>query len=377
VQDGTLCPGAQFDVLRKRAVPQPHIDGYCVAAMPAAPLPQGRGSLAPAATAFLQRARILDATARVVAERGYAGASVEEIRRRAGVSRRTFYTHFGGKEDAVVAAFDAAVAYVLPRLVEAFRGASDWAGAIDAAVAAYLALADCDGAWAAFCVVELPGAGRRAMARRDDALARLSEELGPSADLHGIIAALDVQLRTRLVGEGLSADAGFLRDAAARAAGVADALRAADWPTARAALARAVARGDGPVLYRALLALGEHRHEGGLPPPEDLEPLILGALPQASFFGLPVEALSRGEPGPWSVPSTTLRCLRHVCEHPDATASEIRAALGLAHLSTVTRQLNRLADAGLLERRRRGAPSRWRCSAAGTELAKLVASGAL
>jgi AcrR family transcriptional regulator len=180
--------------------------------MPAAPLPQGRGSLPPAATAFLQRARILDATARRVAERGYAGASVEEIRRRAGVSRRTFYVHFSGKEDAVVAAFDAVVAYVLPRLVAAFQGAADWAGAIDATVAAYLALAECDGAWAAFCVVELPGAGRRVMARRDAALARLAEELGPSADLHGIIAALDVQLRTRLVGDGLRADPGFLRE---------------------------------------------------------------------------------------------------------------------------------------------------------------------
>lgn len=329
------------------------------------------------ATAFLQRARILDATARLVAEHGYARVSVEEIRRRAGVSRRTFYVHFGGKEDAVVAAFDAAAAYVLPRLVEAFRSAADWVGAIDAAVATYLALADCDDAWAAFCVVELPGAGRRAMARRDAALERLSQDLGPSADLQGIIAALDVQLRARLAEERLSANARLLRAAAARAGAVAEALGGGDWAAARAALERAAARGDGPVLYRALLALGEHRHERGLVPSEDLEPLILGALPQASFFGLPLEALSRGEPGPWSVPSTALRCLRHVCEHPDATASEIRAALGLTHLSTVTRQLNRLADAGLLERRRRGAPSRWRCSEAGAELATSLVSGDL
>jgi AcrR family transcriptional regulator len=350
------------------------INGYCVAPMPAAPLPQGRGSLPPAATAFLQRARILDATARAVAERGYAGASVEEIRRRAGVSRRTFYAHFSGKEEAVVAAFDAAAEYALPRLVEAFRGAPDWAGAIDAVVAAYLALAECDGAWAAFCVVELPGAGRPAMARRDEALQRLSEALGPSADLHGIIAAFDVQLRARLVGDGLSADQAFLREAAARAAEVADTLRAADWALAREALTRAVERGDGPVLYRALLALGERDHEDGPSSPKDLEPLILDALPHASFFGLPLEALSRGEVGPWSVPSGALLCLRHVCEHPDATASEIRAALGLTHLSTVTRQLSRLAAAGLLERgKRRGASHRWRCTAAGAELAKRLA----
>jgi AcrR family transcriptional regulator len=343
--------------------------------MPPVPLPQGRGSLPPVATAFLQRARILDATARVVAERGYAGASVEEIRRRAGVSRRTFYAHFSGKEDAVVAAFDAAVAYVLPRLVEAFRSAPDWARAIDATVAAYLALAECDGAWAALCVVELPGAGRRAMARRDEALARLSEELGPSADLHGIIAALDGQLRARLVGDWLRADAAFMREAEARGAAVADTLHAADWPAAREALDRAGARGDGPVLYRALVALAEHGRDGGAaPPPDDLEALILDALPRATFFGLPLEALSRGEPSPWSAPSTALLCLRHVSEHPGATASEIRVALGLAHLSTVTRQLNGLAAAGLLERRaRRGSSHRWHCTEAGTELANRLA----
>ena len=117
-----------------------------------------------------------------------------------------------------------------------------------------------------------------------------------------------------------------------------------------------------------------HRRERGPAPPEDLELLILDALAGASFFGLPLESLSRGEPGPWSAPSAALRCLRHVCEHPDATASEIRVALGLAHLSTVTRQLNQLERAGLLERgTRRGAAHHWRCTEAGDELAGQLA----
>jgi AcrR family transcriptional regulator len=338
--------------------------------MDAAPLPRGRGSLPPAATAFLVRARILDATARVVAERGYAAASVEAIRRRAGVSRRAFYTHFADKDDAVVAAFDAAAAYALPRLLDAFRGAPDWAGAIDAAVAAYLALIDCDGAWATLCVVELPGAGRRAMAHRDAALARLSDELGPSADLHGIIAALDVQLRPRLAGKGLNADPGFLRDAAARATAIAETLRTGDWAAARAALEHAAQRGDGPVLARALLVLRE-RDGGRDDPPHDLEPLVLDALPSASFFGLPLEALSRGEPGPWSEPSPALRCLRRLHEHPGATAVQLRDATGIGHLSTVTRQLSRLAAAGLVRRDDGIArPHRWRCTEAGDELAR-------
>ena len=38
-----------------------------------------------------QRARLLDAMIRVVAERGYAAASVTDVVRTAGVSRSTFY----------------------------------------------------------------------------------------------------------------------------------------------------------------------------------------------------------------------------------------------------------------------------------------------
>ena len=226
------------------------IDGYCVAANACCAAssrqrePASRGDGVPAARADP------GCHGAAVAERGYAGASVEEIRRRAGVSRRTFYAHFGGKEDAVVAAFDAAVAYVLPRLVEAFRSAPDWAGAIDATVAAYLALAECDGAWAALCVVELPGAGRRAMARRDAALERLAEELGPSADLHGIIAALDGQMRTRLVRRWAERGCGVLAGGGGAGGCGGGRPARADWTAVRAALARAVARGDGPVLLR-------------------------------------------------------------------------------------------------------------------------------
>jgi AcrR family transcriptional regulator len=347
---------------------------YCVAPMPAASLPEGRGSLPPVATAFLQRARILDATARVVADQGYEHASVEAIRRRAGVSRRAFYAHFAGKEDVVVAAFDAAADYVVPRLVEAFRGAADWAGAIDATVAAYLALAECDRAWAAFCVVELPGAGRRAMAQRDAAARRLADALGPSADLHGIIAALDVQLRARLPGDGLDADPAFLRATAARAGAVAELAGAGDWAAVRGALAQAATDRDGPVLLRTLLALDEFVREGDPAPPDELRRLIVDALPRAAFFGLPLEALSRGEPGPWSVPSLAQRCLRYVHEHPCATAAEIRAGLGLEHLSTVTRRLNQLAAAGLVQRgERRGSSYRWRCTDAGDALAARLA----
>ena len=48
---------------------------------------------------------ILDAAAEVMAERGL-GASIEEIARRAGVSKQTVYNHFGAREEIVRALAD-------------------------------------------------------------------------------------------------------------------------------------------------------------------------------------------------------------------------------------------------------------------------------
>ena len=53
------------------------------------------------------RARVLEAAAAVFAERGFYGASVEEIAERAGFSRGAVYSNFEGKEDLFLAVLDA------------------------------------------------------------------------------------------------------------------------------------------------------------------------------------------------------------------------------------------------------------------------------
>jgi AcrR family transcriptional regulator len=52
-----------------------------------------------------QWARLLDAARDVFAQRGYAGASIEEIVARARVSRSTFYDFFATKEECLLAVF--------------------------------------------------------------------------------------------------------------------------------------------------------------------------------------------------------------------------------------------------------------------------------
>lgn len=53
------------------------------------------------------RALLIDAAAKVFAERGFTGASVEEITSRAGFSRGAFYSNFATKDDLFLAVLDA------------------------------------------------------------------------------------------------------------------------------------------------------------------------------------------------------------------------------------------------------------------------------
>lgn len=59
-----------------------------------------------------QRARINVALFDAVAKKGYASTTIGDVVQRAGVSRRTFYEHYTGKEACFLAAFDDSVATV-------------------------------------------------------------------------------------------------------------------------------------------------------------------------------------------------------------------------------------------------------------------------
>ncbi len=54
----------------------------------------------------MQRARILHATAEIVAEHGYARTKVKQVTSRAGVSTRAFYEHFGNLQDCFTTLLD-------------------------------------------------------------------------------------------------------------------------------------------------------------------------------------------------------------------------------------------------------------------------------
>jgi TetR/AcrR family fatty acid metabolism transcriptional regulator len=62
-----------------------------------------------------KRGRILDAAVHVFARKGYFGAKVSEVAKKAGVADGTIYLYFRGKEDLLVSLFDEVMAEHLER----------------------------------------------------------------------------------------------------------------------------------------------------------------------------------------------------------------------------------------------------------------------
>jgi AcrR family transcriptional regulator len=119
-----------------------------------------------------QRRRLFAAAAKVFARAGYGEATAEAIAREAGMSKATFYEHFRNKEECIVALFDAAMDVILG----AMRAAGDRAHDAEPAVRVRASAEAFLGALEQFpdesqtLLVEIVGAGPRAMARRDRAL---------------------------------------------------------------------------------------------------------------------------------------------------------------------------------------------------------------
>jgi AcrR family transcriptional regulator len=361
--------------------------------------------LAPEATRFLQRARILDATARVVAEAGYAETSIQDIQTRAGVSKRTFYEHFANKQDAVLWAQDAAATYAVPRVLRAFCAEDGWVAGVSAALETYLRLLDCDAAWAALYLIELPMLGGEAMARRARLLAPLLEVLRARVPADGqtpltvatVLAAVDgvlragvahrsarglVDLRPQLVylavapfvgpeqarrqaeGPALPARVGSEEHRAARVAELCERLD--DDPGGvtelEALVTEAATAGDGPALWRAVTALHRRRSDGRSVPAQ-VEHRALAGLARASFFGLSLQEAAGGASA-WAIPTAAQRVLSYVAAHPGVSGEDVRRALGFGHLSQVSRLLAALeADGELVRGRGRGHANAWSVAA--------------
>lgn len=129
-----------------------------------------------------QRERILDATEKLIAERGCAGTSIEAIVKAAAVSSVTFYEFFKGKEECFVAAFDRAVEEAADQLARAAAGdpaagGLSWSEEIATGLRAVTALIPANLERAHLCLVEAQTGGAGLTLRFEAVLDRVAAKL--------------------------------------------------------------------------------------------------------------------------------------------------------------------------------------------------------
>lgn len=126
--------------------------------------------------------RILAATLKVVAQKGYDATTVGEIVGAAGVSLTTLYQSFGGKEEALSAALAAGRARLAATAIPPFERAHSWPAAVRAGLEAALAFLAAEPDLAHTALVQAYGAGPAALAERDRALAAGEALFGPGKE---------------------------------------------------------------------------------------------------------------------------------------------------------------------------------------------------
>jgi len=114
----------------------------------------------------VQRTKILEAVAALVADRGVAGATLADTLAGAGVSRRVFYELFADRTECLVAAFELAVERCSARMLPAYQAERRWRDGVRAALAEGLRFLDEQPALGRLLVVHSLGAVPELLARR-------------------------------------------------------------------------------------------------------------------------------------------------------------------------------------------------------------------
>jgi AcrR family transcriptional regulator len=136
-------------------------------------LPPGRHGLPREFVSHNQRERLIAGLAEAVAENGYAGTTIAHITRNAAVSRRTFYEHFGSKDECFIAAYDTVMAELRKRVGDAFDQEDEWPRAVRAGIGAMLEFLAAEPHLARLSMVEALVAGPVVVERYDAAIQSL------------------------------------------------------------------------------------------------------------------------------------------------------------------------------------------------------------
>jgi AcrR family transcriptional regulator len=190
------------------------------------PLPHGPHGLPRQFVAQNQRERLLVAMIAAVAAKGYQAVTVEDVVRRSGVSRKTFYEQFQNKEECFLAAWDAVFTRLLERIAEAYAAAEYWGAKAVGALGAILEFGASEPETARVALIEVMGAGPTARERYHLASYRLAALVGqamedspfpPAQTQRAMLAAITgiAGIATELVREDRAHELPQIRDEAA------------------------------------------------------------------------------------------------------------------------------------------------------------------
>lgn len=295
-----------------------------------------------------QRARLLEATAEVVAENGLRGASKSQIAECAGVSRTTLAEQFASLDDCLLALLDMVLERAAAQIVKAFERESSWSDGVLAALEGLLVLLDREPLRARVCLLEsmtLPPAALQVRALAVGEIARLVD--GRVRDELSIERQPPVTMSEATIGAVL----GLLRRRVL--SGVAPPFLALLGELAETVVAPYL----GPSAAARAASTGKARAQALLnqdaSPPSELE--VPSMLRHANAHRMRA-------------------CVQYLADHSGSSNRAIGAAIGVSHAGQVSRLLARLHEAGLLEKEEGGAgrPNDWRLSPYGVEVAQAL-----
>jgi AcrR family transcriptional regulator len=122
----------------------------------------------------VQRGRLLDAMAEIIARDGYLDTTVHKVLKRAGISRRTFYEIFTDKEDCFLAAYREGTDHLISLVMNACRDGVTPEQRIENGLLAMLQFVEREPKVARMCIVEAMAAGKKAREHRAKTMDRLT-----------------------------------------------------------------------------------------------------------------------------------------------------------------------------------------------------------
>jgi AcrR family transcriptional regulator len=305
-----------------------------------------------------QRVRIMRALTEILAERGFARATVGLVVSRARVSTRTFYQLFAGLEECLIAIMDSVLEQSLALASRELLDAACWQDGVRSILAAILTFFDREPKLARVCIVETLAGGPTVLTHRE----RLIEAFRLL-----VIERVEREVPqiSPLAAEGVTS----------LVLGIMHAHIVADKPGPFTELL-------GPLLGLTMAPyLGARDVRREIEQGDQLAQAILNGDSRWSPRADVPQSDTELDAGPYAVLSSNLgnvtarrlrECLLFLVDHPNSSNREVGIGMDLVHQSQVSRLLNFLLREGLATKSSEGKGKRnaWRLTSYGAEVAQ-------